>query len=62
VDKVTKKMLILMYKQERKETYECWKGKENEKGRHWQKKEEQEAGKIAISDLLLGGRAFFIWY
>ncbi len=24
VDKVTKKMLILMYKQERKETYECW--------------------------------------
>jgi hypothetical protein len=27
-----------------------------------EKKEEQEAGKIAISDLLLGGRAFFIWY
>ncbi len=29
-------------------------------GRHWQKKGEQEAGKIAISDLLLGGRAFFL--
>ncbi len=26
------------------------------------KKDEQEAGKIAISDLLLGGRACFIWY
>jgi hypothetical protein len=26
------------------------------------KKDKQEAGKIAISDLLLGGRAFFIWY
>jgi hypothetical protein len=55
-------MLILMYKQERKQTYECWKGKGRGERTALEKKEEQEAGKIAISDLLLGGRAFFIWY
>ncbi len=38
------------------------KDREEEKGWHGKEKEEQEAGKIAISDLLLGGRAFFIWY
>ncbi len=55
-------MLILMYKQERKQTYEWWKGKGRGERTALEKKEEQEADKIAISDLLLGGRAFFIWY
>ncbi len=36
------------------------KEREEEKGWHGKEKEEQEADKIAISDLLLGGRVFYV--